>query len=105
VINNLANPTKDALPITVTMTISPGRHINRILNILLVYTGPLATQAAAITPEIIRISDMTGKLFNETFLTTGVTNVKIPINLQSGIYNVILSTAGVQMASQRMIVY
>jgi uncharacterized repeat protein (TIGR02059 family) len=105
VINNLANPAKDALPITITMTISPNHHINRILNILLVYTGSLATQAASITPEIIRISDLTGKLFNETFLTTGVTSVKIPVNLRSGIYNVILSTAGVQMAAQRMIVY
>jgi hypothetical protein len=98
VINNLVNPSKNALPITITMTISPGRHINRILNILLVYTGSLATQAASITPEVIRISDLTGKLFNETYLTTG-------INLRSGIYNVILSAAGVQMAIQRMIVY
>jgi hypothetical protein len=38
-------------------------------------------------------------------LVTGVTNILIPLNLASGIYNVLMSAGGSQLASKRMIVY
>jgi uncharacterized repeat protein (TIGR02059 family) len=105
VTNNLVAATKDASPITITMTISPNHHIHSIINILLSYVGSLATQAASITPEVISISDLAGKLYLEKLLVTGVTNIKIPLNLKSGVYNVILTAGGLQMAIQKMILY
>jgi hypothetical protein len=105
VTNNLVAATKDAAPVTITMTISPNHHIHNIINILLSYAGSLATQAASITPEVISISDLSGKLYLETLLVTGVTNVRIPLNLRSGVYNVILTAGGLQVAIQKMILY
>jgi hypothetical protein len=64
-----------------------------------------ATPTTANSPEIISISDLSGNLFIEKQLVTGVTSVKIPINLSSGIYTVVMTSGGQQMATQRMIVY
>ena len=100
-INNLINSTKDIIPVTVTMTISP-YHVHKVLNVVLSYSG---TPTTTISPEIIRISDLSGHLFIEKLLVTGVTSIRIPLNLSSGIYNVILSGGGVVMATQRMMVY
>jgi hypothetical protein len=36
---------------------------------------------------------------------TGATNLKFPVNIDSGIYNVLIFANGVQMASQRIQVY
>jgi hypothetical protein len=71
----------------------------------LVYTGSLATQAASITPEIIRITDLSGNLLLEKIIVTGTTNIRIPVNLDSGIYNVVLSGGAFQMAAQRIMVH
>jgi hypothetical protein len=60
---------------------------------------------SANSPEIISIADLSGNLFLEKELVTGVTSLKIPINLSSGIYTVAMTSGGQQMASQRMIVY
>jgi uncharacterized repeat protein (TIGR02059 family) len=105
VTNNLVAATKDATPVSIAMTISPNHHIHNIINILLSYTGSLTTQAASITPEVISISDLSGKLYLSKLLVTGVTNVRIPLNLKSGVYNVILTAAGLQVAIQKMILY
>ena len=99
--NNLINTAKDATPITVTMTISP-KHVHKILNILLSYS---ATPPTTFSPEIIRITDLSGTLFIEKLLVTGVTNIKTPLNLASGIYTVLMLANNVQMASQKIIVY
>jgi len=104
VTNNLINPTKDASAITVKMTISP-THVHKVCNVSLVYTGSLTTQAASITPEIIKITDMSGKLLLEKLLVTGVTSIKIPVNLGWGIYNVVLTGGGTQLALQKIMVY
>jgi len=101
VVNNVINSTKEGTPVTITMTITPN-HVHKIINALLTYS---ATPTASNSPEIIRIADLSGNLFLEKQLVTGVTNVKIPINLSSGIYIVAMSSGGQQMASQRMIVY
>jgi uncharacterized repeat protein (TIGR02059 family) len=100
-INNLINPVKDLTPVTITMTLSPN-HVHKILNILLVYS---AAPTTALSPEIIRISGRSGNLFIEKLLVTGVTNIKIPLNLSSGIYTVKILANGLEMASKKMIVY
>lgn len=57
------------------------------------------------SPQIIRIFDISGKLFIEKLLVTGVSNIKIPINLHTGIYTVMMFSGGLQMASQKIMVY
>jgi uncharacterized repeat protein (TIGR02059 family) len=99
--NNLVISTKDATPLTVTMAISPN-HVHKILNVLLTYS---TTPTAANSPEVIQITDLAGNLLIEKLLVTGVTNILIPLNLASGIYNVLMSAGGSQLASKRMIVY
>jgi uncharacterized repeat protein (TIGR02059 family) len=101
VVNNVINSTKEGTPATITMTITPN-HVHKIINALLTYS---ATPTTANSPEIISISDLSGNLFIEKQLVTGVTSVKIPINLSSGIYTVVMTSGGQQMATQRMIVY
>jgi uncharacterized repeat protein (TIGR02059 family) len=101
VTNNLINPVKDVTPITITMTISPN-HVHKIINVLLVYSS---TPTAVLAPEILRIADISGKLFIEKALVTGATTLRIPINLRSGIYMVTMLAGGLEMASQKMIVY
>jgi hypothetical protein len=57
------------------------------------------------TPQILKITDTYGKLFVEKLLVTGVTGIKLPINLRRGIYNIILLTNGVQSASKKVMVW
>ena len=61
--------------------------------------------AAANSPEVIQITDLSGNLLIEKLLVTGVTNILIPLNLASCIYNILMSAGGSQIASKRMIVY
>ncbi len=101
VTNNLINPTKDAAPIGVTMTISPN-HVHRTLNILLAYSS---TPSSSLSPEVIQITNLSGTLQIAKLLVTGVTGIKIPLNLDSGIYIVAVLGNGIQLASQKIIVY
>ncbi|MGD0757009.1 MAG: SwmB domain-containing protein [Bacteroidales bacterium] len=101
VTNNLIDPNKDAGSVTITMTVSPN-HVQNILNILLAYS---VAPTSAISPEIIRISDLSGNLFIDKEIVTGATNVIIPLNLASGIYNILVLAGEVEMASQKIIVY
>ncbi|HEX7493870.1 MAG TPA: SwmB domain-containing protein, partial [Bacteroidales bacterium] len=103
-INNIINPTKDATAVKITMTISP-YHIHRVINIQLQYSSTFSSQDPAMSPQIIRISDISGKLYIEKLVVTGVTNIRVPINLRSGAYNVMIISGGVQMASQKIMVY
>jgi len=83
------------------MSISPN-HVHKILNVSLTYS---ATPTAANSPEVIQITDLSGNLLIEKFVSKGVTKVLIPLNLASGIYNILMSAGGSQIASQKMIVY
>ena len=103
-INNLVNPTKDAVPGVITLTITPN-HVHGIINVLLQYSSTFASQDPAMSPQIIRIVDLSGKLYIEKLLVTGITNIRIPISLETGIYNVIILSGGVQMASQKIVDY
>ena len=102
-INNLINPAQQS-PVIIKMTISPN-HEHKILNVLLAYTGSLSGQTATITPEIIKIFDLFGNLFFEKLLVTGVSSLKIPLNLDPGIYTVLMIEGGLVMDSQKMVVY
>jgi hypothetical protein len=101
VINKLSSPVKDELPVTVKMTISPD-HVHKILNVLLEYSGSLALQATSLSPQIIMIHDLSGTLFYERLLITGITKIKIPISLKSGIYKVLMLAGGREIASQKV---
>lgn len=83
------------------MNISPN-HVHRVINISLTYTG---TVFDVLTPELVRITDINGNLVFEQLIDTGATGIRFPINLDSGIYKVLLFGNGVQMASQRIRVY
>jgi uncharacterized repeat protein (TIGR02059 family) len=96
--NNLTNSVKDTAPATISMIVSPN-PVHKIINIAFKYTS------SALAPQIIRIFDISGKLFIEKLLTTGVANVRFSINLNSGVYNVLLFSGGLQMASQKIIVH
>ena len=105
VTNNLVSPAKDALPVTISMTISP-THVYKTISVILKYSSVLTTtQTTAITPEILRIIDASGKLFVEKFLVTGTTSTKILLNLNHGIYNVLILANGVQAASSKIMIY
>jgi hypothetical protein len=96
--NNLVAP---PAPTTITMNITPN-HVHRVINIGLAYTG---TVSAALTPELVRITDTKGKLVFEQLVDAGATSIKFPLNVDSGIYNVLIIANGVQMAIQRIKVY
>ena len=68
--NNLAAPTKDATPVTLSMTISP-THVHRTINLLLNYANALPAQISGLTPEVVKITDTSGKLFVEKLLVSG----------------------------------
>jgi hypothetical protein len=104
--NNLAAPPVVVnSPVSITMSISPN-NVHKTISIILSYSNPLtAEQALAISPQIIRISDVAGKLFVEQSVDTGATIVQFPINLQSGIYDVSLTANGTELATQKIRVY
>jgi uncharacterized repeat protein (TIGR02059 family) len=104
VTNNIQNPVVQPSPVTVKMTIFPN-HVYKSLIISLVYTGNISVLATAALPEIIRITDASGKLFSEIVVNTGIANIKIPLNLNSGVYIVKVIAGGLELASQKIIVY
>jgi uncharacterized repeat protein (TIGR02059 family) len=104
VINNLINSTKTTTQVTVSMTISPN-HVHRTMNALLVYSGDITTLATSALPQLVRITDTSGKLFIEKVLVTGIANFKIPLNLRSGIYIVKILAGGLELTAKKMIVY
>jgi hypothetical protein len=104
IINNIISPVEDAAPWAIKMTISPN-HIHQIINVILQYSSSFSVLDPAMSPQIIRIFDVSGKLFIEKLVVTGVPNITIPINLRSGIYSVLMFSGGLQMASQKIVVF
>lgn len=101
--NNLAAPVKDAT-VSVTMTISPN-HVHKTINIAFAYIGTASAIATALTPQIVKISDLGGKLMVEKTMITGATSIKIPVNLKSGIYVVELFGNAILTTSKKMVIY
>ena len=104
IINNLINPIKDGVPGVITLAIAPN-HVHRTINVNLQYSSTFSSQNPAMSPQIIRVLNLSGKLFIEKLLVTGISNIRIPINLETGIYNVLILSGGSQMASQKIVVY
>lgn len=88
----------------IIMTLYPN-PVHETINILFEYNINYSIQDASKYPQVIRIFDLSGKLYFEKMLKTGVTNIQIPITLKSGIYIVHMISGGLQMSSQKMIVY
>jgi len=93
-------PTTDKMK----LTIFPN-PVHRIVNILIEYASTYSVQDVSSSPQVMRIFNISGKLFIEKLLVTGVSNIKIPINLHTGIYTVMMFSGGLQMASQKIMVY
>ena len=69
---------------------------------MLAYSGgPVST----ITTELVRILDISGKLYLEKKLVPGITSARIPLNLNAGIYTVKVIVNDAEVASRKMVVY
>ncbi len=104
VLNNLINSPITVPAVTVKMTVSPN-HVHNIINIILKYSGSMTTQSNIISPLIIRVKDVTGKLYLEQPVVKGISNVRFPVNLKPGVYIVLLSSGGQVMNSQKIVAY
>ncbi len=104
VTNNISAPVVSTGPPSVTMTIKPN-PVHRMVNILFKYTGAFSKDDPASSPQVIKIMDAAGKLFSEKLVDTGIAAIKFPVNLRSGIYNVVVLLGGQDISSQKMIVY
>jgi hypothetical protein len=90
--------------VSVKITIHPN-YVHKTLNLLFEYAGTASAITAALTPEVIRIFDLSGKLMLEKLLATGVTDLRMPVNLKSGIYIIKLYGDTLLMASQKLIIF
>jgi hypothetical protein len=88
--------------IKITLFPNPVHHI---LNILCEYTSSYSAQDAGVTPNKIRVYELSGKMILERKLEPGVAEQQIPINLRSGVYVVLLVSGGLTLSSQKLIVY
>lgn len=104
VTNNILSISKDAAPVTITMTISPNR-LHHIINAQFVYSSSFSAQNAAMSPQVLRTFDINGKLVLENKLVIGVTSTRLSINLYRGIYNVMLFSGTTKMATSKIVVY
>lgn len=102
--NNVLAVIPVATTTSIKMTVAPN-PVHRVVNILLAYTGLSAATVSANPSNIIRILDVSGRLFIERFFTYGIGNVRIPVNLRSGIYIVQMLTNGTIAGTQNIIVY
>jgi hypothetical protein len=104
IINHISVPTAAATAPAITMTISPN-PVRRYINIIFAYTTTFSKQDPSASPQIIRILDMSGKLFIEKLLVAGIANIKFPVNLRSGVYTVMVLSGGVNISTQKLLVY
>jgi uncharacterized repeat protein (TIGR02059 family) len=103
VINGVISLVKDSNPVSISMAITPN-HVHKTMSVALQYTG--TTEAiAALSPETLTIADSHGRLLVTKLLVTGVTSVKMAINLKSGIYVVTILGNSVQKATKKMMVF
>jgi hypothetical protein len=104
--NVIITPVPTPTPTTdkMKLTIFPN-PVHRIINVLIEYPVTFSVLDASSSPQVVRIFDISGKLFIEKLLVTGVSNIKIPINLKTGIYTVMMFSGGLLMASQKIMVY
>ncbi|HKK42590.1 MAG TPA: SwmB domain-containing protein, partial [Bacteroidales bacterium] len=90
------NPPPESLSIKMTIGSNP---VHNIVDIAFSYTG------TPVAPQVLRILDIHGNMYVEKTLEPGIASIWFPINLNNGVYNVIVLSQGVQMAVQKIIVY
>jgi uncharacterized repeat protein (TIGR02059 family) len=103
VTNNVTTVATVATDSKVVLTINPN-PVHRILNAVVTYTSPLTGDQAS-SLQILRIFDVSGMLLIEKLLSKSTVNIRMPINLRPGIYVVQLMISGLEMATQKIIVY
>ncbi len=103
IINNLNSPVQNGTVANITMTISPN-PVHKVINILFLYASTFSLSDPQSSPQIVRILDVSGKLFIEKILVTGVASIKFPINLRSGIYTIMVLSGGTNESTQKLIV-
>ena len=87
-------------PTKVEMTIYPN-PAHQIINILL----DNGTQDPELFSRVIRVFDISGKIFLEKVIDATSTNLQFTLNLKPGMYAVILFADDMAVATQNMIVY
>ncbi len=102
-VNNVTTVAPVAAASPVVLLIYPN-PLHRILNAAITYTVPL-TGDQANSLEIFRIFDISGRMLIEKLFNKGTANIRMPVNLRPGIYVVQLLISGLEMASQKIIVY
>lgn len=103
VTNHVTAPIANNASAKITLTISPN-PVHRVINILFAYASSFSKQDPSTSPQIVRILDISGKLFIEKVVTTGIASTKFPLNLRSGIYSVMVLSGGQEISTQKVIV-
>jgi uncharacterized repeat protein (TIGR02059 family) len=102
-VNNVTTVAPVAVASQVVLTINPN-PLHRILNAVITYTSPLTgDQVNAL--QIFRIFDVSGRLLIEKLLIKSTTSIRMPVNLRPGVYVAQLLISGLEMATQKIIVY
>jgi len=101
--NNVVAETKDATPVTITMKVSP-RYIHKTMVVEMQYTGTSA-EIQTLSPQTLTVTNTYGKLFISKLLVTGVTSIKLPVDLRPGIYNVNVLSNSILKVTQKIRVF
>ena len=83
VVTNNVSATSGTTGQKITMTINPN-PVHKLISILFAYTSNFSSTDVANSPQIIRILDISGNLFLEKLLVTGIGSIRFPVNLASG---------------------
>jgi uncharacterized repeat protein (TIGR02059 family) len=102
-VNNVTTVAPVATTSQLTLLIFPN-PLHRILNAVITYATPLTgDQANAL--QVFRIFDISGRMLVEKLFNKGTVSIRMPVNLRPGIYVAQLLISGLEMATQKIIVY
>jgi hypothetical protein len=103
VLTSITDPTDSTqAPMKITIFPNPAHHV---LNLLCEYSSKYTAQDATVSPNSIKILDLSGKVVLERRLEAGRESHQIPINLKSGVFVVLLVSKGINLSSHKLIVY
>ncbi|MGC1392167.1 MAG: SwmB domain-containing protein, partial [Bacteroidales bacterium] len=77
---------------------------NDIVNISLKYPTASSTDGSIVVSNVVRIFDSSGRLVLEKPMDPGTSKLQIPINLQSGIYIIQMTSGWLTVAANKLIV-
>ncbi len=104
VTNHVTAPVASGTSPEITLTIKPN-PVHRMVNISFSYASNFSKNDPESSPQVLKIVDVSGRLFVEKVVKTGISGIKFPVNLRSGIYSVVVASGGQDISSQKMIVY